>query len=104
MDRHLLISLLFTIGFTIGIGETAATITQSSQLDNNLSRNSSTLTNTTDIKISSDDKRITLIWLEPNETQGNKSQVFTIDKYDFWKIFNQLYEPSNNNKTVRIIE
>ena len=105
MDRHLLL-LLFMIGFITGIGKTADIIAQSSQLDDNLSRNNSTLTNTTDIKkIISDDKCITLIWLEPNETQADKTRVFTIDKYDFWKTFGQLYESSNNNsKTVGTVE
>ena len=88
-----------------GIGNSTAMTTQYDQLDDNPSRNNSILTNTTDIKKSSDDKQITLIWLESNETKLDNTRVFTINKYDFLKTFDELYESSNNNgKTIGTIE
>jgi hypothetical protein len=58
------------------------------------------LPNFTDSKLISDGKHIVLTWLKINGTtvtESDKTPVFIVDKDDFWKTFDQLYESSNNN-------
>ena len=104
MNRCYAVLFLFIIGFTIS--EINVIIAQPSQLTDDFDQNNSTLTsNTTDIKIDSEEKRIILTWLKSNGTESDLSPAFIIDKRDFWNIFSQLFEASNNhNTTISLIE
>jgi hypothetical protein len=84
---------MFMLGFTIN--ETIVTIAKE-----RLNSSKSELPNFTDAKLISDGKHIVLTWLKINGTtvtESDKTPVSIVDKDDFWKTFDQLYESSNNN-------
>jgi hypothetical protein len=84
---------IFIIGLTFN--ETIVAIANES-----LNSSKPKLPNSTDAKLISDGKHIVLTWLKINGTdvrESDKTPVFIVDKVDFWKTFDQLYESSNNN-------
>ena len=85
--------IMFIIG--LAINEAIVTVAKES-----LNSSKPKFPNSTDVQLISDGKHIVLTWLKINgtdATESDKTPVFIVDKDDFWKTFDQLYESSNNN-------